>query len=187
MLRVVIDTSSLVSYVLTRGDLMRRVVAAWQAGEFMLLSSAATSAELAAVLARPTIQALTMAPLEDLARGVERFSEHVPGTLELPGACRDPKDVKFLECAVEGHAHYLVSSDHDLLDLCTFRAIAIVSPGQFVLALELYPMEVSELTARFSRNILADIHAAVPLEAGTAGRVAQALATSATRPPELGD
>ena len=42
MLRVVIDTSSLVSYVLTRGDLMRRVVAHWRAGTFTLLSSSAT-------------------------------------------------------------------------------------------------------------------------------------------------
>jgi predicted nucleic acid-binding protein len=32
MLRVVIDTSSLVSYVLTQGDLMSQVVAHWRAG-----------------------------------------------------------------------------------------------------------------------------------------------------------
>jgi predicted nucleic acid-binding protein len=58
MLRAVIDTSSLVSYVLTRGDLMRRVVAHWRANGFVVLSSPATRAELAAALSRPQIQRL---------------------------------------------------------------------------------------------------------------------------------
>jgi predicted nucleic acid-binding protein len=51
VLRVVIDTSSLVSYVLTQSELMRRVVSRWRAGAFTLLSSPATRAELADVLA----------------------------------------------------------------------------------------------------------------------------------------
>ncbi|MBE9472816.1 MAG: PIN domain nuclease, partial [Chloroflexi bacterium] len=38
MLRVVVDTSCLVSYALTQGKLMSRVVAHWRAGAFTLLS-----------------------------------------------------------------------------------------------------------------------------------------------------
>jgi putative PIN family toxin of toxin-antitoxin system len=175
MLRVVIDTSSLVSYVLTRGELMRRVVAHWRVGTFTLLSSPATRAELADVLARPAIRQLAVAPLDELVRGLERFSEHVPGVLDLAGACRDPKDDKFLSCAVEGGAHYLVSSDFDLLDMRCYRDVAIVNPGQFLLALELYPMEARALAARFGHDVLADIQATVPLEPETAARVAEAL------------
>lgn len=176
MLRVVVDTSSLVSYVLTQGDLMRRVVAHWRAGTFTLLSSPATRAELAGVLARPAIRQLAVAPLDELARGVERFSVHVPGSLNLSGACRDPKDDKFLACAVEGEAHYLVSSDRDLLDVRHYRDVAIVNPGQFLLALELYPMEAAAMASRFSRDVLVGIQAGVPLEPGTAVRVAEAVA-----------
>ncbi|HIC89789.1 MAG TPA: putative toxin-antitoxin system toxin component, PIN family [Anaerolineae bacterium] len=183
MLRVVIDTSSLVSYVLTRGELMHRVVAHWRAGTFTLLSSPATRAELAGVLARPAIRRLAVAPLDELVRGMERFSEHVPGVLNLSGACRDPKDDKFLACAVEGRAHYLVSSDRDLLDMRRYRDVAIVNPGQFLLALELYPMEASTLAARFGRDVLADIQATVPLESETAARVAGALAMLREYPP----
>ena len=139
MLRVIIDTSSLVSTVLTRGELMRRVVAHWRSGTFTVLSSPATRAELAVVLARPSIRELAAAPLDELVRGLERFSEHVPGALDLAGACRAPKDGKFLACAVEGGAHYLVSSDRDLLELRHCRGVAIVNPGQFLLALELVP------------------------------------------------
>src|SRR5512137_637202 len=108
MLRAVIDTSSLVSYALTRDDLMRRVVAQWRANGFAVLSSPATRAELAAVLSRPQIQRLAVAPLDSLIQGLERYTWHVPGALDLTGACRDPKDDKFLACAVEGKAHYLV-------------------------------------------------------------------------------
>ena len=127
------------------------------------------------MLARPAIRQLATAPLDELVRGLERFSEHVPGVLELSGACRDPKDDRFLACAVEGGAHYLVSSDYDLLDMRRYRDVAIVNPGQFLLALELYPLEARALVARFGHDVLADIQATVPLEPGTAARVAEAL------------
>ena len=146
MLRVVVDTNSLVSYVLTQGDLMRRVVAHWRAGTFTLV------------------------------HGLERFSDHVPGALFFSGACRDPKDDKFLACAVEGGAHYLVSSDRDLLDMRCYHDVAIANPGQFLLALELYPMEAAAIVARFSRDVLEGIQASVPLEPETASRVAEAVA-----------
>ena len=182
-MRVVIDTSSLVSYVLTQGKLMRRVVAHWRAGAFTLLSSPATRGELADVLARPAIRQLATAPLDELVRGLERFSEHVLGVMDLAGGCRDPKacgepsrtNDKFLACAVEGGAHYLISSDRDLLDMRRCRDVAIVNPGQFLLALELYPMEARALAARFDHDVLTDIQATVPLEPGTATRVAEAL------------
>jgi len=176
MLRVVIDTSSLVSYVLTQGELMSRVVAHWRAGTFTLLSSPVTRAELAGVLARPAIRRLATAPLDELARGLDRFSKHVPGVLNLSGACRDPKDDKILACAVEGRAHYLVSSDRDLLDMRHYRGVAIVNPGQFLLALELYPMEARALAARFGHDVLVNIQATVPLEPGTTARVSEAMA-----------
>jgi putative PIN family toxin of toxin-antitoxin system len=104
MLKVVIDTSSLVSYVLTRGDIMRRVIAAWREDQFILLSSAETRAELAAVVARPKIKILAAAPLDELVKGIERFTRPVYGELDLSGACRDSKDDKFLACAVMGEA-----------------------------------------------------------------------------------
>jgi putative PIN family toxin of toxin-antitoxin system len=155
---------------------MRRVVAHWRAGTFTLLSSPATRAELAGVLARPAIRELAAVPLDELVCGLERFSVHVPGILFFPGACRDPKDDKFLACAVEGWAHYLVSSDRDLTDMRRYRDVTIVNPGQFLLALELYPMEAAAIAARFGRDVLEDILASVSLDPETAARVAEAVA-----------
>jgi len=175
----VIDTSSLVSYVLTRGDLMRRVVAQWRANGFVVLSSPTTRAELAAVLSRPQIQRLAVAALDPLIQGLERYTWHVPGALDLAGACRDPKDDKFLACAVEGKAHYLVSSDKDLLDMKSYRGAAIVNPGQFLLALELHALDVKALVRRFDRETLVGIQQSLPLKPETAARLLEAIALAA--------
>lgn len=175
MLRVVIDTSSLVSYVLTGGELMQRIVAKWEAREIVVLSSPQTRAELAAVFARPAIVRASKAPLDRLVAGVERFSEHTPGRLELAGTCRDPKDDKFLACAVEGNAHYLISSDHDLLVLRRYGAIAIVNPGQFLAALELHSLDATSLAQRFRREALAEIRDRLPLDADTLSKLEAAM------------
>jgi putative PIN family toxin of toxin-antitoxin system len=175
VLRVVMDTSSLVSYVLTQGDIMRRVVAHWRLNHYVLLSSPQTRAELAAVLARPQIRRRAVAPLDDLVRGLERYTWLVPGTLDLSGPCRDPKDDKFLACAVEGDAHYLVSSDNDLLELRSFRDVVIHSPGQFLLALELSRMDIGSIAQRFGRSTLLDIQHTLLLDPETASHLAAAI------------
>jgi uncharacterized protein len=46
-------------------------------------------------------------------------------------ACRDAKDDKFLELAVNGHADVIVSGEADLLVLNPFRAIPILTPASF--------------------------------------------------------
>jgi putative PIN family toxin of toxin-antitoxin system len=55
-------------------------------------------------------------------------AELVPIT-ERIAACRDPKDDKFLELAVNGHADLIVSGDADLLALNPFRGIPIITPA----------------------------------------------------------
>jgi len=50
----------------------------------------------------------------------------------LTAVCRDPEDNMVLECALEGHAQYIVSGDKDLLELRAFRGIRIVRAGEFL-------------------------------------------------------
>lgn len=47
-------------------------------------------------------------------------------------ACRDPKDDKFLELAVSGHATHIVSGDSDLVALNPFQGIQILPPHSFL-------------------------------------------------------
>jgi putative PIN family toxin of toxin-antitoxin system len=175
MLRVVLDTSSLVSYALTAGDIMSQLIKAWRAREFVLVISPDTRVELADVLNRPHIQSKAKVPLERLVEEILEFAEPTFGTIRLPGVCRDRKDEIFLECAVEGKAHYLVSSDRDLLDIGRFRDTCILNPGQFLVALRLYQMSPAEMKRRYSLEALRVVQRELCLDKETTARVAQAI------------
>ena len=45
--------------------------------------------------------------------------------------CRDPDDDKFIGCAVDAKALYIVSGDKDLLDLQAFDGVQIVTASEF--------------------------------------------------------
>lgn len=47
-------------------------------------------------------------------------------------ACRDVKDDKFLELAVNGEADWLITGDDDLLVLHPFREVTIVTPAVYL-------------------------------------------------------
>src|SRR5690606_30389292 len=108
---------------------------------------------------------------------VKRYSQFVPGEVKLRGVCRDPKDEIFLACAVEGKAHYLVSSDDDLLDIGRFHETCILNPGQFLVALRLHQMSPAEMKRRYSLEALQVIQRSLCLEQETAAKVAQAVTT----------
>ena len=50
----------------------------------------------------------------------------------LAAVCRDPDDNMVLECALAGHAQYIVSGDKDLLELKEFRGVRIVRAAEFL-------------------------------------------------------
>jgi putative PIN family toxin of toxin-antitoxin system len=50
---------------------------------------------------------------------------------------RDVKDDKFLACAYESKADYLVTGDYDLLVLKQYKGIKIIKPRKFIDLLEL--------------------------------------------------
>jgi uncharacterized protein len=52
--------------------------------------------------------------------------------IEKVQECRDPKDDKILELALNGQAEYIVSGDKDLLVLNPFRDVKIVTVEEFL-------------------------------------------------------
>ena len=46
--------------------------------------------------------------------------------------CRDPKDDKFLELAINGSANFIISGDQDLQVMHPFRDIPILNPTNFL-------------------------------------------------------
>ena len=53
-------------------------------------------------------------------------------SLKAAADCRDAKDNKYLELAVNGSATHIITGDADLLVMNPFRGIAIVAPQEFL-------------------------------------------------------
>jgi uncharacterized protein len=131
-MRIVVDTNVFVSAVLKSASLPF-VVVRWIDRNGGLLKSAATEQELPHVLECPHIAAVTIPSFRDDLAKMLAGAELVTLT-ERIAACRDPRDDKFLELAVSGHADFIISGDCDLLALDPFRKIPIVPPAMFVRA-----------------------------------------------------
>lgn len=129
--RVVIDTNVYVSRALRGASLPAKAVdKAWAEG--ITLLSGSTWAELQEVMRRPKF-ALYLDPqtLDQFLRRAREIATFV--SIRSPiRACRDPRDDKFLEVAVHGRAHAIVTGDADLLSLHPFRGIEIVSPAGYL-------------------------------------------------------
>lgn len=130
-MRCVFDTSALVSALLLPDSKPRQALDfALQRGK--VLVGFAVLAEIFEVLNRKRFRRYTdeedvrsfLAALTREAEFVE-VDEHIT-------ACRDPKDDKFLELAMSGHANYIISGDSDLLALNPFRGIMIAPPHTFL-------------------------------------------------------
>lgn len=134
--RVVFDTSTLISAALRLGSTL------WQA-----LTLALSFSEICA--SRQTLEELRdvsnrekfdryLAPLErerfvrELERGMRLFDVRRDEGPAPGPPCRDAKDQKFLELALEADAGTIVSSDDDLLVLDPWNGIRIVRPADFV-------------------------------------------------------
>lgn len=127
-MRVVVDTNVFVSAILKKAS-----VPALVHREDTLLKSKATEDEVRLVLARPRFSGYVGPSLPGWLNQALDAAEEVI-IAERMVACRDPKDDKFLELAVNGHVDLVVSGDADLLALKMFRDIPIISPAAFVSA-----------------------------------------------------
>jgi putative PIN family toxin of toxin-antitoxin system len=129
--RIVIDANVSVSATLLRNSIPRRAVDfALDRGK--LLISSATVTELDEVLRRPKFNRyLTEHERLEFLAALVLAAEQVD-IIEQLAVCRDSKDDKYLELAVNGHATHIISGDSDLLDHHLFRGIAILTPQDFL-------------------------------------------------------
>ena len=128
--RCVLGTNILISRLLLPGGTAARAVDHALALGVLLVSDD-TLAELAATLSRPKFD--RWVPLAERRRFVQLLggvSRHVNITHRIQ-ACRDPKDGKFLQLALNGNAEAIVSGNQDLLVLDPFHGVHILRPADF--------------------------------------------------------
>jgi putative PIN family toxin of toxin-antitoxin system len=130
-LRCVFDTNVLVSALLLPDSKPRHALDTVLRTGSLLLSFAAL-AELYEVLSRKRFRRyVAEEDVRSFLAALTRETQWVDVDVQIT-ACRDPKDDKFLELAVSGHATHIVTGDSDLLALNPFQGIEILAPHRFL-------------------------------------------------------
>ncbi|MHB8303888.1 MAG: putative toxin-antitoxin system toxin component, PIN family [Acidobacteriaceae bacterium] len=131
--RIVVDTNALISRLLLPKSVPGRAVTK-AADSGQLLASEATMNELADALSRSKFDRyLSLAERQQFLVLLGRVVELV-SILRPIQICRDPRDDKFLEVAVNGSAELVVTGDADLLVLhpFNFNKVSIITPNAYL-------------------------------------------------------
>ena len=122
----VVDTNVIVSALLFKKSIPFQAVKIAEKG--IILHSESTLAELREVLNRRKFDKYLQ--IEERQKFLIKFVDTSRRILiqETISICRDAKDNKFLELAVNGDAQFIITGDQDLLVLNPFRGIKIITP-----------------------------------------------------------
>ena len=135
MIRAVLDANVFVSALLSPGGFPSKILDAWRLEKFQLLTSFAILEEISRVLQYPKIADRHGWSKEKIRLFIEDLAHltiPTPGERRLNVIAEDPSDNRYLECAIEGEAEYVVSGDQHLLQLATYEGIQILTPKQFL-------------------------------------------------------
>jgi len=132
VVRLVLDTNTVISALLFRQGRLTWLRTAWQDGSAKPLLCTATVNELLRVLAYPKFQlgpdqiAELLAEFLPYAETVDLSAQQQPGP-----RCRDPDDQVFIDLALAANADGLVTGDRDLLALADETRLRIQTPAQW--------------------------------------------------------
>lgn len=133
-MRIVIDTNLIVSAFIWGGTPLT-LLKETRLNEIEMLASIDTFNELKRILARPKfIESLAKSNRkpEDIVSKYQELIQFVHPAIIPDNIVRDPKDIKFLACAVGGQADYIITGDNDLLILKEYQGIRIVTASEFL-------------------------------------------------------
>jgi len=119
-----------------------QILTAWRAEQFDLVLSHAILAELDRVFHYPKIAKRHRWSAEQLQAFLDNLAHLAiltPGVHTLAVITEDPPDDRYLECAVEGEAAFIVSGDRLLLRLRVYRGIPILTLRAFLEVLQRQP------------------------------------------------
>ena len=129
--RIVLDSNVILSAALFRQSTPRQALDKASVSGQILISNQILG-ELQDVFSRPKFDKYSSKQvrnefLNDFLTVVENVE-----IVQKIAACRDRKDDKFLELAVNGKADYIITGDQDLLVLHPFQNIAIISVSDYL-------------------------------------------------------
>lgn len=135
MIRAVLDANVLVSAILSPTGTPARLVALWRAERFTVVVSDALLREIYEVLHYPKLlvrHGWSEAQMRAFVGELAHYAIRTPGALTLTVIEDDPADNRYLECAIEGAADFLVTGDGLLLNLGAYQGVTMLTPRAFL-------------------------------------------------------
>ena len=130
-MRAVIDTNVLISAIFWTGS-PKRLLNRVRRGEVTFVTSRVLLDELKEILVRPDKPfKLSEEEADRVVKAIQNVAEVVE-TQSQVRVCRDEKDNKVLECAVDGRAEWIITGDAHLLELQSFKNVRIVTVAEFL-------------------------------------------------------
>jgi putative PIN family toxin of toxin-antitoxin system len=140
MVRLVLDVNVLVSAVISVGGNPGKTLDLWEQEQFDLIVSPPILEELEHVIHYPRIQQKYRLPEEYVEKFLGLIGNQAIVTnpsKKLNVIEKDPSDNRYLDCAKEGNASYIVTGDKHLLDLKEYDGIVILTATGFLATLRL--------------------------------------------------
>ena len=137
-IRAVIDTNVLVSGVISPKGAPRKILDLARKEVFKAVSSVSINHEILDVLHRDYIYSkynVTEEIIDDISVFLYEGTFLTEDHYKVSKVKKDPEDNKFIACALEGEADYVISGDDHLLGLKHYRGIQIVDVKDFLKAI----------------------------------------------------
>jgi hypothetical protein len=129
----------LVSGIISPKGAPRKVLESARRGLFEVVSSASINHEIFDVLHRDYIYTrynLTEGIIDEISAFLYEGAILTDDRYAISKVRKDPEDNKFIACALEGEADYIISGDDHLLGLKHYRGLQIVWARDFLKVLE---------------------------------------------------
>lgn len=127
--RVVIDTNIYISAIFWNGK-PREVIDLGRDGKILIFTSMDIENEIAEKL--KTKFKLAEEEVNQILLDFSTFTLPITHSRQIFVVQDDPDDNKFIECAIECGADYIISGDRHLLNLKEYEGIKIFRPSEFL-------------------------------------------------------
>lgn len=130
MISIVLDTNVTISAIFWKGY-PRVVYNLVKEEKITLLTSTKIEAELIRVLSYSKF-GLAPAEILPIVNNLRQYILFIESKSKVDAIEEDPTDNIFLECAIDGNANYIISGDHHLLSIGSYKGIKIAKAKDFL-------------------------------------------------------
>jgi putative PIN family toxin of toxin-antitoxin system len=125
--KIILDTNTLINGFVGDFSYSSRIIEECLQGKLRAYLSPSIQRENNLILKR----LISDQTYQDYIQNFLKTSTLVYPTQKITNYLEDPEDEKFLECAQEIEADYIITEDHHLLDLGKFQNTRILTPQEF--------------------------------------------------------